>query len=239
MNESASHCLNTDTLEPFLTMLREKRMAVMVALGDSTTCNATFTAGCKQWPELLHTELRCHYQTQRILTVNAGMCGDTAAGGLARLDSDVLRFAPNLTIVSFGSNDASRVSPEGFRKTLVELVEKLRAGGSIVLVRTPPPVMELEPAPPHVWTDDGPHWRLVDIQREESERLGVAFVDTHRMWRELEKAGELHIERHMHDCVHPNEHGHRLIARQLAPAFGMAPTFHWERGTVDEMDRQR
>ncbi len=234
MSEAVRHCLNTGVLDPFLGKLREQRTAVLVALGDSITCNATFTAGYKQWPELLHTELRSQYGTQRVLSVNAGICGDTAAGALKRLDSDVLRFGPDLTIVSFGSNDAGRCGPETFRKALVELIERLRADGSTVLIRTPPPVMELEPSPPHIWTDDDAHWRLIDIAREEAMRLGLALVDIHRRWRDLEQAGALHIEHLMHDCVHPNEHGHRLIARQLAPAFGMAPTFHWEREAVGQ-----
>lgn len=33
----------------------------------------------------------------------------------------------------------------------------------------------------------------------------------------------------MHDEVHLNAAGHQLLCRQLAPAFGLDPTFSWER----------
>ena len=224
------HVLNGDALGPFIDRLRRRQLAVLVALGDSNTCNASFTAGHKQWPELVHTELRGRYQTQRILLVNAGICGDTVVGALARLDSDVLAFGPSLTVVSFGSNDATRIPADQFRERLNELVDRLESAGSVVALRTSPPVMELEPAPPHIWRDDDEHWRLMDINREVAVARGLPLVDIHGMWIELEERGQLQIGDLMHDCVHPNEHGHRLMARQMAPLFGMPPTFHWERG---------
>jgi len=225
-----SHVLNAHVLEPLLARIRRKELAVLVALGDSNTCNASFTAGFKQWPELLHSELRIACVSQRILMVNAGMCGDTARGGLARLDSDVLRFQPSLTMVAFGSNDAPRVTPAQFAEHMDAMVDRLQCAGSLVLLRTSPPVMELQPSPPHIWTNDEVHWRLMDDLRAMAERRGLPLVDHHRWWRDLEEQGKLHIADLMHDCVHPNAAGHQLLARQMGQAFGLPEKLHWERG---------
>jgi lysophospholipase L1-like esterase len=222
---------NTEALKPVLDRFRAQELVVIAAIGDSNTCNATFTAGAKQWPELLHSELRCHYKTQRILLVNAGMCGDTVAGGNARLERDVLRFQPTLTIITFGTNDSKRATPGQFEEGLERMVDRVTAVGSLAMIRTSPPVMEVEPAPPHIWRDDGARWRLMDINRDVAARRGLALVDIQRAWRDMEQQRELRIETLMHDCVHPNALGHQLMARQTATAFGLPPTFHWERVT--------
>jgi len=221
---------NTHLLDPVAQRIRRKDLAVMVALGDSNTCNASFTAGAKQWPELFHSELRIGMVSQRVLMVNAGICGDTAADGLRRLDSDVVRFAPSLVFVSFGSNDGGRVAPEGFRGQMDEMVDRLQGAGALVVLRTSPPVMELEPAPPHIWRNDHDHWRLMDVNRELAGKRGLALIDHHLWWRRLEERGHLRIAGLMHDCVHPNADGHRLLARQVCAAFGLPDQLHFERG---------
>jgi lysophospholipase L1-like esterase len=224
--------LHPEGLEPVTRRLRESTDTTIVALGDSNTCNATFTGGAKQWPELLHAELRIHFATQRVLLVNAGICGDTARGGLARLKTDVLRFSPHLTIVSFGSNDAKKVSREEFGEQINEMVDRLHKGGSAVLLRTAPPVMELEPPPPHIWRVDDAHRELMEVNRQVAVERRLPFVDNFGMWYDLEDQGKLNIASLMHDCVHTNARGHALIARQIAPAFGMPPSLHWERSEM-------
>lgn len=225
---------NQLAMKPLLEKLERKELAVVVALGDSITCNATFTRGFKQWPELLHSEIRIHYSTQDILMVNAGICGNKASHGLARLDSQVLRFHPAAVIVSFGSNDAKSVGPKEFRGQMTDMVGRISDAGAVPIVRTPPPVMELQPAPPHIWMDDAAHWRLIDELRAVADECSLPMADIHAAWRHLEEQGTLDIQSLMHDCVHPNERGHQLIARQMSALFGMPPTFHWERGDVVE-----
>jgi len=226
-----SPCItNAHHLAPITERIRRKELAVIVALGDSNTCNASFTAGFKQWPELLHSELRIGLVSQRVLMVNAGICGDTAAGAMDRLDSDVTRFAPSLVLVTFGSNDSGRYAPDVFRGHLNQLIDRIEGTGAVVALRTSPPVMELEPAPPHIWRNDEVQWRIMEIHGEVARERGLALVDHHRWWRGLEEAGELRIGELMHDCVHPNAAGHRLLARQMCAAFGLSEQLHFERG---------
>jgi lysophospholipase L1-like esterase len=226
-----SDCLkNTHLLTPIAERIRAKNLAVLVALGDSNTCNASFTGGFKQWPELLHSELRIGLVSQRVLLVNAGICGDTAEIGNQRLDSDVLRFAPSLVFVSFGSNDGGRYTPGAFRGHMERLIDRIQEAGALVAIRTSPPVMELEPSPPHIWRDDDAHWRLMDVNRELADLRGLPLIDHHLWWRRLEEAGELGIGTLMHDCVHPNAKGHQLLARQVCAAFALPDQLHFERG---------
>ena len=45
------------------------------------------------------------YPTVQINVINSGISGDTASGGLERLDRDVLAYNPDLVVVSYGLND--------------------------------------------------------------------------------------------------------------------------------------
>lgn len=85
------------TLAPFLDRLCANQSCVLIALGDSNTDNTRFAGAGKQRPELLHTELKQHYRTQRLLLVNAGVSGDTVLNALDRFDTDVAAFGPTLT----------------------------------------------------------------------------------------------------------------------------------------------
>src|SRR3990167_6746167 len=75
----------------------------IVALGDSLT--AGLGVGAQEaYPARL--EVRLHREGFDYRVVNAGVSGDTSAGGLRRLDW-VLRAAPEVVIVALGANDRS------------------------------------------------------------------------------------------------------------------------------------
>lgn len=220
-------------ITPVLDRIRAKQTTVLVALGDSNTCNASFTAGGKQWPELLHSELRIHLASQRVLMVNAGICGDTALGAHHRLESDVLQFRPSLTFVTFGSNDIGQYSPAVFRDHLDHLVDHILESGSMVVLRTSPPVMERLPSPAHIWRANPKEDAAMDQVRSLAAGRGLPLVDHYAWWGALEQAGELQIGPLMHDEVHPNAPGHQLLARQMCVAMGMPGPLHWERGATE------
>jgi len=204
--------------------LAEREPTMLVALGDSNTCNTGFTAGAKQWPELLHDELKKHHRHQRIMMFNAGVSGDKVTDLLARFDSDVARVQPQGCILCIGSNDKGRLTPEAFRSGLHELLDRLAAIDCEVLVRTPTPILEyLDDAPDRLWPDGQALRDFCDIIRGVAAERGLALVDTYRMWRAAETAGDLVPGELYRDAVHTNAAGHARVAAELHPAFGIAP----------------
>ena len=111
---------------------------VIVALGDSLTAGLGVAAD-EAFPALLERHLRAAGLAYRV--VNAGVSGDTSAGGLRRLDW-VLRSRPEIVIVALGANDGLRGLPiTALRDNLTAIVTRLRAGGARVLLvgmRLPP-----------------------------------------------------------------------------------------------------
>ena len=110
----------------------------IAVLGDSLSAGFG-VAPDEAYPAVLQERLRREGYDYRV--VNAGVSGDTTAGGLRRVDW-VLRSRPSVVIVALGANDGLRgLSVAAMRANLAEIVERLRAAGAKVLLagmRVPP-----------------------------------------------------------------------------------------------------
>ncbi|MBS0476559.1 MAG: arylesterase, partial [Proteobacteria bacterium] len=97
----------------------------IVALGDSLFAGYGLEPG-QSYPARLETALRARGINARIM--NAGVSGDTTAGGLQRLDFTLnsLPQPPALVIISLGGNDMLRgLPPEQTRANLDAILGKL------------------------------------------------------------------------------------------------------------------
>ena len=106
----------------------------IVALGDSLFAGYGLEPG-QSYPARLEAALRARGLNARI--TNAGVSGDTTAGGLGRLDFTLNSQPkpPALVIISLGGNDMLRgLPPEATRKNLDELLSKLTARGIPVVL---------------------------------------------------------------------------------------------------------
>lgn len=104
---------------------------VIVALGDSLA--AGFGLGQEDaFPAQLQAALADAGVAARV--INAGVSGDTTAGGRARLDW-VLGDAPDLVIVELGANDGLRgIDPDSTRANLDDIMARLAAREVTALV---------------------------------------------------------------------------------------------------------
>ena len=103
----------------------------IVALGDSLTAGYGLGPG-EAFPEQLEAALRA--RGRDVSVTNAGVSGDTASDGLARLDWSVPADA-DIVIVELGANDALRgLDPAVTRNALSKILAKLKARGQKVLL---------------------------------------------------------------------------------------------------------
>jgi acyl-CoA thioesterase-1 len=110
----------------------------IAVLGDSLTAGFG-VAPDEAYPALVQERLRREGYDYRV--VNAGVSGDTTAGGLRRVDW-VLRSRPSIVVVALGGNDGLRgLSVAAMRANLEQIVERFRTAGAQVLLvgmRVPP-----------------------------------------------------------------------------------------------------
>ena len=172
---------------------------VVVALGDSLTAGLGVAAE-EAWPALVDARLRREGYPYRV--VNAGVSGDTTAGGLRRVDW-VLRSRPEVAVVALGANDGLRgLGTEAMEANLLAIVDRLRAGGVRVLVVG----MEV---PPNYGAAYARAFRgvFVDVARRTGAALMPFLLDGVAADPRLNQA----------DGIHPNAAGHRAIAERIWP----------------------
>jgi acyl-CoA thioesterase-1 len=103
----------------------------IVAFGDSLSAGFMLPADAS-FPAQLEAAL--HAKGRDVAVVNAGVSGDTASGGLARLDWSLGKGA-DLVIVELGANDMLRgIDPAITRHALDEIVTRVQARGIAVLL---------------------------------------------------------------------------------------------------------
>ncbi|MBN9556123.1 MAG: arylesterase [Alphaproteobacteria bacterium] len=103
----------------------------ILALGTSLTQGYGVPPG-QELPAVLQARLNA--SGYRVKVINAGVSGDTTAGGLSRLDWS-LADRPDAAIVELGSNDALRgLPPKEIEKNLTAILTRLKAANIPVLL---------------------------------------------------------------------------------------------------------
>lgn len=111
--------------------MAETKPRVLLALGDSLTAGYGLDHG-QAWPEVVQDMLAADGLGVRV--VNAGVSGDTTAGGLARLDW-ALQDKPDYAVVALGANDMLRaLSPELVERNLDAILTRLGGQGVCTLL---------------------------------------------------------------------------------------------------------
>ena len=174
---------------------------VIAALGDSLTAGLGVAAE-EAYPALLERRLRQAGFPYRV--VNAGVSGDTSAGGLRRLDW-VLRSRPEIVIVALGANDGLRGVPvAALRDNLTAIVARLQASGVRVLLVG----MRLPPNYGAAYADD-----FARTFHDVARRTSTAFLPFL-----LEGVGG-DPALNQADGIHPNAAGQRAVAEQIWPSL--------------------
>jgi acyl-CoA thioesterase-1 len=110
---------------------RQPSGPLVVFLGDSLTAGLGL-AEDQAYPARVAARLAARGTPVRV--INAGVSGDTSAGGLARLDW-LLGQRPDILVLALGANDGLRGLPlADTEKNLREIIRRSRAAGARVLL---------------------------------------------------------------------------------------------------------
>jgi len=145
------------------------------------------------------------YPNARIKRINAGIPGDTAAGGLYRLDR-LISQSPDWVVVQFALNDCySGVDVSEFEGNIESIARKLLEKKIIPILATSCPVMDsgfLESAD-----------RFYTAIAEVGARLEVPVARLDEYWLQNQPSRPEAL--YQWDGVHPTDEGHALMAEGL------------------------
>lgn len=173
--------------------------ANIVVLGDSLSAGFGLSAD-QAFPAQLQKALAARGVAVNV--VNAGVSGDTASGGLARLDWSV-PDGTDAVIVELGANDALRgTAPEVTEKALDTILGRLKARGISVLLCG-------MLAPPNLGPDYGAAFNALFGALAERHRVELYpfFLDGVAADRTLNQA----------DGMHPTAAGVAVIVDRILP----------------------
>jgi acyl-CoA thioesterase I len=175
------------------------RRPLVVFLGDSLTAGLGLDRE-QAFPALLARRLA--EQGEPVRVENAGVSGDTTAGGLARLDW-LLKQRPDVLVVGLGANDGLRGLPvEEADRNLRAIVRRAKAAGARVLLlgmRIPP--------------NYGPDYtrRFAAIYPRIAKDFDLPLVPF-----VLAGVGGV-ADLNQADGIHPNVEGEKLVAANVFP----------------------
>jgi acyl-CoA thioesterase-1 len=131
-----------------------------------------------------------------VRVINAGLDGDTTEGGLARLDSDVLRYKADVVLVEFGANDyLMGVGEDEAGRNIELMLTQIRESGAQAVV------LSLGAG---FWDDE-----YETALREAAEKSGSRFLTG--LLDGIANNSMMTL-----DGIHPNAPGYIVIARKIA-----------------------
>ena len=177
----------------------------------------------------LYDMLSVLFPSVSVNIINAGISGDRSVRGIKRLERDVLRHNPDLTVVCYGLNDcrwhdtsideyvgALRGIFEGIKKTDSELIFMTpnMMNTRVSYHMTDPFFVEIaEDAAKKQNT--GLFDKHIDAARELCREMDVTVCDCYAIWKKLDASGVDVTELLANKINHPTREMNRLFAVEL------------------------
>lgn len=184
-----------------LLMVFQKNPAPKTILffGDSLTAGYGLSVE-EAFPALIEKEL--NKGATKVKAINAGLSGETTAGGLARIDW-VLRQPIDVFVLELGANDGLRGLPlDQTRKNLQGIIDKVKAKYPKVKI-----VMTGMMVPPNMGTKYSNEFKVIypELAKKNNATLMPFLLEGVAGDEKLNQA----------DGIHPTAKGHEVVARKL------------------------
>lgn len=177
------------------------RAPLVVFLGDSLAAGFDLPSD-QAFPAVLEASLRGTATPFRL--ANAGVSGDTSAGGLRRLDW-LLKQKPRVVVIELGANDGLRGQPlDALANNLRAIVARVRAANAV-------PLLLGMRVPTSLGTPYSEAFAA--LYPALAEELDVPFVP--ELLAGVGGVPNLNLP----DGIHPTAEGHRRLADNVRPAL--------------------
>lgn len=178
--------------------------------GDSLTSGWMVNKG---YVRFLEEMLKHRYPDAPIEVNSFGVPGDTAKGGMMRLNNHLLRYDPNAVMIQFGLNDmVLGVSAYEYQLHIDSMIQSIREKPTIEIIL----VSSVCFNSPRENADINPYYDKLDIL---SKTYSLPFAKVHEYWRTSIDGGTPYNSIVMDDMVHPTEKGYQLMAEAIMKLF--------------------
>jgi acyl-CoA thioesterase-1 len=186
-----------------LLMVQPANIKSILFFGDSLTAGYGLSPE-EAFPALLEKEM--NKNGARVRVVNAGLSGETSAGGLSRIDW-ILRQPIDIFVLELGANDGLRGLPlKQTVSNLQAIIDKVKAKQPNVKI-----VMAGMMVPPNLGQAYAEEFRNIypTLARRNNATLIPFLLEGVAADEKLNQA----------DGIHPNVEGHKIIAKNIQKTF--------------------
>jgi acyl-CoA thioesterase I len=172
---------------------------VILFFGDSLTAGYGLSPE-EAFPALV--EKKCLQHGTPCKVINAGLSGETSAGGLSRIDW-ILRQPIDVFVLELGANDGLRGLPlDQTRKNLQAIIEKVRSKNPKVKI-----VIAGMMVPPNLGPEYTTNFKKIfpELARQNNATLIPFLLQDVAGFEKL----------NLSDGIHPNPEGHRIVANNV------------------------
>ena len=172
---------------------------VILFFGDSLTAGYGLSPE-QAFPALV--EKKCTTNGTPCKTINAGLSGETSAGGLSRIDW-ILRQPIDVFVLELGANDGLRGLPlDQTKKNLQAIIDKVKAKYPKVKI-----VVAGMLVPPNMGPDYTSSFRKIfpELAKKNDATLIPFLLEDVAGFEKL----------NLSDGIHPNQEGHKIVANNV------------------------
>ena len=172
---------------------------VILFYGDSLTAGYGLSTE-EAFPAIVDKTL--NQQGKPVKVINAGLSGETSAGGLSRLDW-VLRQPVDIFVLELGANDGLRALPvDETRKNLQLIIDNVKKKNPTVQI-----VLAGMMVPPNMGPDYTTNFQRIypDLAKKNNTKLIPFLLQGVAGNEKLNNA----------DGIHPNVEGHKIVATNV------------------------
>ena len=176
---------------------------VILFFGDSLTAGYGLSPE-QAFPALV--EKNCNKNGTPCKAINAGLSGETSAGGLSRIDW-ILRQPIDVFVLELGANDGLRGLPlDQTKKNLQAIIDKVRARYPNVKI-----VIAGMMVPPNMGPDYTASFRKIfpELAKKNNATLIPFLLQDVAGYEKL----------NLGDDIHPNQEDHRIVANNVYQAL--------------------
>jgi len=169
---------------------------VILFFGDSLTAGYGLSTD-QAFPALI--EEHCQKNGTPCKAINAGLSGETSAGGLTRIDW-ILRQPIDVFVLELGANDGLRGLPlDQTRKNLQAIIDKVKSRNPTVKI-----VIAGMLVPPNMGPDYTADFQKIfpELAKKNNATLIPFLLEDVAGYEKL----------NLGDGIHPNQEGHRIVA---------------------------
>jgi acyl-CoA thioesterase I len=181
---------------------------VVLFFGDSLTAGYGLSPE-QAFPALV--EKNCSQNGIRCKAINAGLSGETSAGGLSRIDW-VLRQPIDVFVLELGANDGLRGLPlDQTKKNLQAIIDKVKAKYPTTKI-----VIAGMMVPPNLGPEYTANFKEIfpELAKKNNATLIPFLLKDVAGYEKLNQG----------DGIHPNQEGHKIVAKNvyyvLSPLLG-------------------